>query len=69
MVSMNRAAIGLIAGIATVIVPVFSHGQSKPESYPDRPVRLIVPFPPEAARISFPGPYFPRGPRSWGSRS
>ncbi len=46
MVSMNRAAIGLMAGIATVFVPVVSHGQSNPESYPERPVRLIVPFPP-----------------------
>lgn len=50
MSSMQRAALAMAAGLAALCA---SHafgqpaqGASRPESYPDRPVRLIVPFPP-----------------------
>jgi len=50
MISMQRMALGLGVGLASLL-PLTAYGQAtqgaaKSEAYPDRPIRLIVPFPP-----------------------
>jgi tripartite-type tricarboxylate transporter receptor subunit TctC len=37
---------GVLAAVAVLVAPAVSHAQTAPGSYPDRPVRIIVPFAP-----------------------
>jgi len=43
---MLNARIGVLAVLAALVFPVTSHAQIPPGNYPDRPVRIIVPFAP-----------------------
>jgi len=45
MIRMNRIGIGVVAAAGLLSAPLCL-AQGKAEAYPDRPVRLIVPFPP-----------------------
>ena len=45
MVRLTRVEVGLLATLS-LAAPMTCNAQAKAEVYPDRPVRLIVPFPP-----------------------
>jgi len=43
---MVNARIGVLAMLAALIFPAVSHAQTPPGNYPDKPVKIIVPFAP-----------------------
>jgi len=46
---MNLACRGLLCGIAALVLAVLSIGQTQAQTYPTRPITIVVPYPPGAS--------------------